>query len=237
VVDSASIAAHANANDDGVRAAALYMALPAPRTALDCENAAQALLDDSTQQAWSGSYACWSDFLPSGAASDPLPGDAVVVNVPSRNANFTAILREVEIEITHPEYDRSRYTLRFANEAAAPLAFAAEEGTMRDVLDAVTPAEAYNADLPDAEITSLTSTTVTINTGIAPPSGGGFEVRRSDFGWGTENDRNLIGRFTTQTFTIPRLARIQTYHIRMYDNATPPKYSRYATVLHVNYPF
>jgi hypothetical protein len=143
----------------------------------------------------------------------------------------------VDIAVTHPEYDRSRYTLRFANEAAIPLTFVADEGTMREVLDAVTPAQAYIADLPDAEITGLTSTTVTINTGTAPLSGGGFEVRRSDFGWGSENDRNLIGRFTTQAFTIPRLARIQTYHVRMYDNSSPRKYSRYATVLHVNYPF
>jgi hypothetical protein len=237
VVDVASIAAHADGDDDGVRAGAAYIALPPPRTTLDCENAAQALLDDSTQAAWSGTYECWSDFLPNGAASDPLPGDAVSVNVPSRNANFIAIIREVDVEVTHPEYDRSWYSLRFANEAAQPFAFVAEEGTLREVLDAVTPAQAYIADLPDAEITSLTSTTVTINTGTAPSSGGGLEVRRSDFGWGTENDRNLIGRFTAQTFTIPRLARIQTYHLRMYDNSSPRKYSRYATVLHVNYPF
>ena len=56
-------------------------------------------------------------------------------------------------------------------------------------------------------------------------------------GWGTENDRNLVGRFTSQSFAVPRLARIQTYHVRQYDNANPRRYSRYSTVLHVDYPF
>jgi hypothetical protein len=237
VFDAASIAARARQNDDGVRAGVLRVLLPTPRTATDCENAAAALLDDGTQQAWSGSYECWSDFLPGGAASDPLPGDAVAVHVPTRGANFTAILREVTLKITHPADDRSRYHLRFANEAAEPLGFLFDEGILREPLDAVVPGAAYIGNLPDAEITSVTSTTATINTGTAAPSGGGFEVRRTDFGWGTENDRNLVGRFTSQSFAVPRLARIQTYHVRQYDNANPRRYSQYSTVLHVDYPF
>jgi hypothetical protein len=37
------------------------------------------------------------------------------------------------------------------------------------------------------------------------------EVRWSDFGWGPYNDQNLAGRFTTQTFTLPRLSKVQDY--------------------------
>jgi hypothetical protein len=81
----------------------------------------------------------------------------------------------------------------------------------------------------------VTSTTVSIDIGGAPVAGGGFEVRRSDTNWGAANDRNLIGRFTTQTFTVPRLTRVQNYCIRMYDAAG--KYSRYTTLLHVDIPY
>jgi len=54
--------------------------------------------------------------------------------------------------------------------------------------------------------------------------------------WGSANDRNLLGRFSTQTFSLARLARTQNYFLRLYDGSSPPKYSRYAAALHVDYP-
>jgi len=62
------------------------------------------------------------------------------------------------------------------------------------------------------------------------------EVRWTDLGWGQENDRNLAGQFSTQAFTLPRLAAVQNYFLRQFDNATPPRYSRYTTALHLKYP-
>jgi len=94
----------------------------------------------------------------------------------------------------------------------------------------------YLADLTAAQITQATSTTMSIDAGTAPPAGGGIEVRWSDSGWGPGNARNLIGRFTTQTFTIPRLSQIQNCYLQQYDNSTPPKYSRHTAALHVDYP-
>lgn len=235
VQDAASIAAHAGANDDGVRAAILRVKQPAARTSSDCETAALAALDDMTLAAWQGSYECWSDQLPANA--DPLPGDSVQINAPSRNAAFAAILRQVELTAAMPEDDRFRWKLRFANDAAEPIALAFEGGRIFDPLPVVTPGSGYVANLPDAEITGLTSTTVNVDAGVAPAAGWGVEVRRSDFGWGDGNDRNLIGRFTSQTFTLARLARIQTYYLKLFDASIPRKYSRFATVLHVDYPF
>lgn len=63
------------------------------------------------------------------------------------------------------------------------------------------------------------------------------EVRAHDYGWGVANDRNLLGRFTTRTFSLPRLARTQNYFLRSYDNSSPPRYSRYAAALHVDSPY
>ena len=61
-------------------------------------------------------------------------------------------------------------------------------------------------------------------------------MRRSDYDWGQESDRNLAGRFTSRSFTLPRLARIQEYYLRQYDASAPPLYSRYSTALHLDYP-
>jgi len=62
------------------------------------------------------------------------------------------------------------------------------------------------------------------------------EVRLHDYGWGVENDRNLLGRFSTETFSLARWQRSQNYFLRLYDNSSPPRYSRYAAALHVDYP-
>lgn len=63
-----------------------------------------------------------------------------------------------------------------------------------------------------------------------------LEVRENDYGWGQANDRNLLGRFSTEAFSLPRLARTQNYFLRLYDSSSPPRYSRYSAALHIDYP-
>lgn len=72
--------------------------------------------------------------------------------------------------------------------------------------------------------------------GQAPPLTTVQEVRWSDSGWGQGSDRNLVGRFSSRAFTVPRLARVQNCYLRQYDASNPPKYSRYTTALHVDFP-
>ncbi|MCI0404108.1 MAG: hypothetical protein L0212_11405 [Acidobacteria bacterium] len=240
ITDPTSIAANAQGSDDGVRADVVRVIVPAPRTAADCENAALALLDDSTLPAWAGEYQVWSDYLPAGAASDVFPGDALVVDAPSRAANLTAIVREVGIEMADPGGERALYKIAFANDAAEPPGVGMADSRLREPLELTattsTAGSTFIADLPAAEVTTVTSTTVSIDTGVAAPSGGGFEVRRSDIGWGQEYDRNLVGRFTTQSFTVTRLARVVDFYVRQFDNSSPPRYSRYSAALHIDRP-
>jgi hypothetical protein len=237
VVDPASVAAHSRGSDDGVRGGVRRVALPLPRTSTDCENAALALLDDTTQTAWSGEYETWSDFLP-GGTRDVWPGDGLHLRVPSRAAEFDAVVRKVEVEVVSLAEDRSRYKLHFANDAAEPIGFgfgAANRPELQQPTATTANAGAtWIADLPAAEITAITSTTVSMDAGCNPPPGGGIEVRRSDYGWGAENDRNLVGRYATRSFMVTRLTRVQTFYLRQYDAAG--RYSRYSTVLHVDYP-
>jgi hypothetical protein len=82
-----------------------------------------------------------------------------------------------------------------------------------------------------AEITASATTYY-----VDPAGNNANEVRWSDTGWGQANDRNLVGRFGTQTFTVPRLSKAQGYFLRQYDASVPPKYSRVSSALFVNYP-
>jgi hypothetical protein len=239
VINSASIAAHQRGGDDGVRGTVREIGLPVPRTSADCETAALALLDDAGQ-GWSGEYQAWSRFLPGGAA-DIFPGDGLAVNVPSRMASFVAIVREVGVEIADIAGENSRYTLRFVDAGDPSLDFAFVTALMKQTqvltpIDVTEVENYYLADLTDAEVTNVTSTTVTIDVGFTPVAGGGIEVRYSDEGWGVGYNGNLVGRFTNESFTLTRYARAQTYFLRSYDGSHPPKYSRYSTALHVDYP-
>jgi len=242
VRNSTSVAALQSGGDDGVRGVPRGVKAPAARTSQDCENAALAVLDDGTGAAWLGSYRTWSDFLPGGAA-DIFPGDGLELSIASRGAAFGAIVRKVEIDLADAADDRGVYTIEFANDAAAGLAVefgtSATQIALQSVPPVLTTGQVGNYYLPSltgAQITQVTPTTASIDTGIAPAPGFGIEVRLDDFSWGTANDRNLVGRFSTQTFTVARLARTQTYFLRLYDSSSPPRYSRFSAALHVDYP-
>lgn len=239
VLNPASIAALANGADNGVRGVVRRVKSPAARMAADCENAALAILDDGNIAGWTGAYETWSDFLPGGAA-DIFPGDGLQINMPSRSANFTAIVREVAIGVKDLQGEHSAYKITFANDAAETLSFEFESAKASipiglQQLNEDQVGSAYLAALTDAAITTITSTTVSIDAGIVPIAG--VEVRWSDTGWGQSNDRNLVGRFGTQTFTVPRLSKAQGYFLRQYDSSSvPAKYSRFTTALYVSYP-
>ena len=170
-----------------------------------------------------------------------LPTNAVQIAAPSRGAQFTAVVREVDVQVVSPADDRCAYAIRFANDAAGLLAFEFESMTLPAPVSTIFTTTSgsssmYIAPLTAAQVTSVIATYITVDAGVAPPAGGGIEVRRSDAGWGPGADGNLAGRFSTQTFTLPRLSRVQSYYLRQYDASSPPKYSRVSALLHVDYP-
>ena len=210
ITNPASIAAQRRGIDNGLHGAVRHPKEPPARTDADCEMAALALLDDATGPAWTGEYDVWSDFLP-GGASDVFPGDGLNIAAPSRGAAFSAVVSDVEITLNNPEGEHFSYKIKFANDAAKALAFEFEatKGTTSLFVNQYTkkPGSCTSPDSTAAQITQVTSTAISVDAGSTPVSGGGVEVRWSDARWGPGNDRNLVGRFTTQAFTIPRLSR------------------------------
>ncbi len=94
---------------------------PAPRTSLDCEQAARALLDDLTQPGYSGEYQTWIGSLPQGG-SDVQPGEQWNISAPSFGLSCAVIVREVEIGFQNLSDQYALFTLKFANDAAQPFA-------------------------------------------------------------------------------------------------------------------
>jgi hypothetical protein len=235
VQDSANAAEQRRDLDDGWRGGAREVAMPSPRSSAECELAARAILDDGVRGGWTGEYESWSDFLPSGA-TDVRPGDVLELDVPSRELQCSAVVRAVTIE--GGGEDHNRYSFVFADESAEPLSIDQGSGKASEprnlpTLD-TTMTAAYPGELYGAEVTAVSSTTVSIDAGTGPPAGGVIEARRSDSGWTAGNDRNLAGRFSTRTFVLPRITRVQDYYLRPCD--AHGRYSRYSVLLHVDYP-
>ena len=135
---------------------------------------------------------------------------------PRAPLRLTGVVRDVEIQVKDLDQGHSTYKLNFADESAQPLGFEFQSSRIQNLSNIVAvPIDQvgtnYIADLTSAAITDQTSTSVTVDAGVVPPAGGGIEIRRSDSGWGPDNDRNLVGRFTSQTAALPRLSRVQDY--------------------------
>ncbi len=238
ITDPNSAASIARGADSGVRSGIRHLSAPLPWTAADCDNAALALLDDCSRPGWRGEYETWSDFLP---ALDVFPGDVLRLNSPS-GTTLDAIVRTVEIDVASLRDEHCRYKLHFADDAAEPLGFEFASDTTSILTNLQTRtidtlATSFLPDLSAAQVTQIFSTSVAIDAGTTLLPGNEIEVRSTDYGWGLENDRNLLGRFTSRTFTLPRLGRAPTYYLRQHDNASPPRYSRYSAALHIDYPY
>jgi hypothetical protein len=242
VTDAAAAQALANTEDSGTRSMVAHVAAPSPRTSLDCEQAARALLDDLTQTAYSAEYEAWAGWLPQGA-TDVQPGEAWSITAAMWGVKFTAIVREVEIAFQNLSDQFARFTLKLANDAVKPLAVRYNRSHHNlTAAPVVTSALTDNVSsrpvpLPDARFTTWTASTMTLDTGAEPLTGGGFEVRvEGDWGWGMTIDQNLVGRYTSRTITLPNTDITQTFYLRQFDGSTPPRYSPYSTVLNMDVP-
>lgn len=207
---------------------------PVTRTSADCENAALALLSTSTRPdgAWKGTYACWNPQQ----IADVWPGDLLDVEAPSAEISTGMLVRSVQICATSCAPELLRYTVSFANEWVEALSLKMREGAPANAWLPPTALTAPSAlaSLRDLAVSSVTATQIQVQAGMTPPSGGGFEVRRSDWKFGAGDGADLVLRSPVAAFTIVRQAPVERYYVRMYDGATPPNYSRFSSAIFVN---
>jgi hypothetical protein len=207
---------------------------PVTRTSADCENAALALLASSTwtEGAWKGTYTCWNPHQ----TADIWPGDLLQVDAPSADLSTELLVRSVQIRSTSCAPELLSYTVTFANEWAEALSLKMNESAP---LNAWLPPTALTTPTAlvsarDLAVTSVSTTQIQVQAGLTPPSGGGFEVRRSDWKFGAGDGADLVLRSPVPNFTIVREAPVERYYVRMYDGATPPSYSRFSSAIFVS---
>jgi hypothetical protein len=207
---------------------------PPARSSQDCRNAASVI-----QQASAGVSALWSGTY-SGSrftfAADVWPGDALLLNSPSAGLDAQVIVRSVKVTYRNSYPDLVEYSIRFANDWADDLAIETSTAVPADAWLPAPVAPTVLANLTNLTVTTLNGTTITLNAGITPPSGGGFEIRRRDFAFMSGEDPGLVARGPEPIMTFSRENAADRFYIRMYDGSTPPNYSEFSTALFVNLP-
>jgi hypothetical protein len=207
---------------------------PAARSSADCRNAALVMEQAaaSLSALWSGTYTGTRASF----ATDVWPGDALLLNAPSTSLNAQVVVRTVKVSYKASYPDLVEYAISFANDWADDLAIKTSATVPADAWLPAAIAPTVLANLTGLTVTTLNGTTVAISTGITPPSGGGFEIRRRDFAFMPGEDPGLVVRATLPNMIFSRESANDRFYIRMYDGATPPNYSEFSTALFINLP-
>jgi len=207
---------------------------PQARCSADCRNAAmvtaQTVAED--RSVLRGTYKGSNfDF-----AGDVWPGDALLLNVSSANLDSQVIVREVKIEYSASLPDLVDYAIAFANDWAEDLAIKRSPTVPNDAWLTIPATPTVLPNLTGLTVTILSGSTVGINTGVTPPAGGGFEIRRRDFEFMPGTDPGLVTRSELPNIIFSRETANDRFYIRTYDAATPPNYSEFSTALFINLP-
>jgi hypothetical protein len=233
-VNSASQQALAQAGSPAVAAWIGSVTDPPARCSADCRNAALAI-----EQAAAGVSALWSGTYKgtrNSFVSDVWPGDALLLNAPSANLNAQVVIRSVKVSYSASYPDLLEYAIAFSNDWADDLAIKTSATVPADAWLPAQIAPTLLASLTGLTVTTLTGSTVGISTGVTPPAGGGFEIRRRDFAFMPGEDPGLVARASVPNMTFSRETASDRFYIRMYDGATPPNYSEFSTALFINLP-
>lgn len=211
---------------------------PAARSSVDCEAAAQAVLAMATSR----SASLHGQYRMTNPVQDVWPGD--ILQITSGGATHSLLVRDVAVTDRHAVPEIAEYHIRFANDWATEwadgLGLHLSEAIAADAalpaLAAGAPAEVA-ANMQQAAVMSLSGTSMQVDAGLMPPSGGGFEVRRKDWSFGVAVDTpDLVLRSPVRSFSLPRSAQSEQFYVRMYDGSTPPLYSRFSAAFFVNWP-
>jgi hypothetical protein len=233
-VNAASQQALAQTGSPSVSAWIGSVTQPPARSSADCRNAASAMAQAaaSVSALWSGIY----KGTRASFAADVWPGDALLMNAPSTNLKAQVVVRSVKVSYRASLPDLIEYEIAFANDWADDLAIKTSATVPADTWLPAPIAPTVLANLNGLSVTSLNGSTVTINAGVSPPAGGGFEIRLRDLVFMPGEDPTLVMRGSQQSLTFSRVSASDRFYIRMFDGSTPPNYSEFSAVLFINLP-
>jgi hypothetical protein len=230
--DSAGVAAEAAGGMPGTSCWLGKVLQPSARSSVDCECAAQAILSFAASRAAAiaGSYEVTNP-------ADIWPGDVLVLT--ANGTTTSVVVRRVTVTDGMASPEVLAYRIEFANDWAEGLGLKLSEAIAADALLPLTALDAPGnvlANLQQLQVVSSTGTALQLDAGMAPPAGGGFEVRRRDWDFGPGVDQDLVLRSPVRSFSIPREGQVEQYYVRMFDASTPPLYSRFSSAVFTDLP-
>jgi hypothetical protein len=207
---------------------------PATRSSQDCRNAALTMEQAaaSVSALWSGGY----KGTRASFATDVWPGDALQLNAPTANLNAQVVVRSVKVSYRASYPDLVEYGITFANDWADDLAIKTSAAVPADAWLPAPVAPTVLANLNGLTVTAISGSSVTVNAGAVPTTGGGFEIRKRDFAFMPGEDPDLVMRGSQPNMTFTRTTASDRFYIRMYDGAKPPNYSEFSAALFINLP-
>ena len=250
LADAASIAAEAAGGAPGTARWLGRVSAPLARSSEDCEIAALAVLGAATNRA----AAAAGTYTAVNPAGDIWPGDALALT--ASGSSISVIVRQATLESQGAAPEVLTYRLTFANDWAETLGMKLSESLAADAqlpLAALDLVPAPNADdiaslpahvlanLQQMRVTAVSATALQVDAGNDAPTGGGFEVRRRDGGFGAGlnaagGNSDLVLRSPVRGFIIPRAAAEELFYVRMYDGGSPPLYSRFSAAIATHVP-
>lgn len=250
VQSAASIAAEATGwGDNGKRSVIRRDLTPLPPTWKDCEAAAAALIADQSYQHYDGTYTHQSlwDF-----SGEPMSGTILkflhmdATAFPQLQAEAITQVKTVFLSAKPQEIFEHTITFGRPNLVQQFLATVADPKFSNTVpsntsvipisVDITSLPSSYGVDVLQVSLLTWDSVNWNWDIGVAPPSGGGFEIRYTNQAWGTLPGKNLVTRLTgsSHTFSTPRSQAGRVVYVKAYDASG--NYSRFPAVGKANLP-
>ena len=229
--DAASVGAEAQGGLPGEAQWLGSVLEPRTRSSEDCASAAAAVLaiGGDRNAALAGEYT--GENLP-----DVWPGDLLTLGEGSPIEGQVEVQRAILTDAgSVPEL--VRWKLQLANGWAQSRSIRlsstiAADALLPEPVAAATPLPGLNA----LAVASVSGSSIQIDAGVDPPTGGGFEVRRRDGAFGAGVGADLVLRSQVRAFAIPREGQTERYYIRPFDGSTPPVYSRRSSAVFTDVP-
>lgn len=231
-----------NWGDSGVRAMFYNSGMtPVPTTSQECELAAAAIVGGNNYTHFDGTYSVYSTYV----TAEPESGMILpFINLPSSTFGVNSFNEPIyQVDTTFDVLSLNgqelfTHSVQFGKTQPTALLnqqlsqFQNPVGTIQnsDSVDAslyvayssvggafISDVQQLTLNISSAHPNGVDPNYVYIDTKQSPPVGGGFEVRYTDSSWGADDGMNLVGRYSSSTFTVPRNQRGQLFFVKQYD--------------------
>jgi hypothetical protein len=248
VTDAASITTEQSLyEDDGVRSTVRTDISPRPRTSLECELAAKAIVAENSFQHYEGTYTQFSTyFTQTPRAGMPIiftnhPGIPFIQAEEIQQVVSTAICNHGTELFTHAiSFGKPDHIQRFLSKVETPIDSYQQNPASPYAdpayVDVATVGSNYIEDVTKPYLVNWDEKFIYIDVGQdLSADATSFEVRYTDEGWGKGAGKNLLVSTTGRSVDVPRNPRGRVFFIRQVNSVTGAT-SRYSACMNIAFP-